>query len=359
MCLALFPSACIPPSAGGGSGRPVGAAASSAINTPRLEADLAALRGEDAPPVWEVRQVSRNAVSVTGGSYTVQSGDTLRSIGNRTGAGSEALALANGLEAPYTIYAGQRLTVPSGLFHSVSSGETGIAIARAYDVRWSDIVALNNLEEPFILRIGQRLMLPERTQVQRVASTGTDTNTSTAPTSLEQRAAAFSLGIDDIVTGGQPATGEGLAVSTGNAAPTIASTAAIVAPKGFNGQFIWPANGPIISRFGSKGGGKVNDGIELALQEGARFSAAAPGVVAYTGDDVPTLGKLILIDHGAGWVTAYGNASEILVKRGQQVKAGDALGLAGQTGLAERPQLHFELRRDRKPIDPVKKLPQR
>ncbi|MEO1045404.1 MAG: LysM peptidoglycan-binding domain-containing M23 family metallopeptidase [Pseudomonadota bacterium] len=347
LCPALILSGCIPQAAGD-YGRPTTTAPTPA---PRLESDPSVGTVADTRPLWEARPVSRNAVSVSGGSYIVQPGDTLRGIGNKTGAGSEALAAINGLEPPFTIYAGQRLTIPSGLFHNVSSGETGIAIARAYNVRWADIVVLNDLEEPFILRIGQRLKLPDGAMMQPASPPEN--------ISLEQRAAAFSLDIDDIVTGGQPAAREGVAVSAGNAAPARASTAAIVAPSGFDGRFQWPASGAVLSRFGNKGGGKVNDGIELAMQQDARFSAAAGGVVAYTGDDVPTLGNLILIDHGSGWVTAYGNASRILVKRGQQVKAGDVLGLAGDTGLATRPQLHFELRRDRKPVDPLTRLPER
>lgn len=365
LCAALLPGACIPGGASGDYARPGSTvSAPPRSGAPKLETDLSVASDTDAP-LWEARPVSRNAVAVTSGSYTVEAGDTLRGIGNKTGAGSEALALANGLEPPYIIYAGQRLIVPAGKFHKVSGGETGIAIARAYNVRWADIVALNNLEEPYILRIGQRLELPADSVLQPV-QTVASAPVSSSPVSpavsggkLEQRAASFSLDIDDIVTGGQPAEAEGAALSSGDPAPQRASLAAVVAPKGFNGQFIWPANGPVISSFGSKGGGIVNDGVELALQKDDPFKAAASGVVAYTGDDVPTLGQLILIDHGSGWVTAYGNAGRIMVKRGQKVSAGDVIGLAGTTGLATRPQLHFELRRDRKPIDPLGRLPKR
>ncbi|WOE74393.1 LysM peptidoglycan-binding domain-containing M23 family metallopeptidase [Alterisphingorhabdus coralli] len=342
IAIAALPTACIPNAAGDNYG-----VSGSSANTPQLETDMEAIRGASPPPpVWEARPVSRNAVSVTGGSYVVQSGDTLRAIGNKTGAGSEALAMANGLEAPFTIYPGQRLTVPSGLFHVVSSGETGIAIARAYGVRWSEIVARNNLEEPFILRIGQRLQLPGGAVVTAPVDQPQQSD------ALEQRAAAFSLDIDDIVTGGQPATGQNTTIAT--AAPSAPKP--VIAPKNFNGQFRWPANGKVISRFGDQGGGKVNDGIAIAMTQGAPFRAAATGVVAYTGDDVPTLGNLILVDHGSGWVTAYGNASQISVQRGDTVQLGQVLGRAGQTGLATRPQLHFELRRDRKPVDPLGKL---
>src|SRR3546814_3248775 len=83
-------------------------------------------------PVWNARQVVPNARTIPESSYIVSPGDTLRGVGNSTGAGSEILAKANGLQPPYVIYPGQRLRVPGGRYHLVSDGETGIAIARAY-----------------------------------------------------------------------------------------------------------------------------------------------------------------------------------------------------------------------------------
>ena len=155
---------------------------------PRLPTDLVALIEHE--PVWEARKVAENAQTVAESIYIVQPGDTLRGVGNRTGAGSEILAMANALEAPYIIRPGQKLRVPAGRYHLVSEGETGIAIARAYGVSWKDVVASNGLEDPFILRRGQRLLLPKA---------------GTRPQTLEERAAAFRIDIDDILTGGQPA----------------------------------------------------------------------------------------------------------------------------------------------------------
>lgn len=309
----------------------------------------------EADDVWEATPVQRNAVAVNQASYVVKAGDTLRGIGNITGAGSEALALANGLEPPFTIYPGQILIVPTGRFHAVNSGETGIAIARAYGVAWRDIVALNQLEEPYILRIGQRLQLPGG-----IAPNTQNTINAQASDDLEQRAAAFSLNIDDIVTGGQPALARNVRPSAGTIMPTKAGLdVPIDVPDGFTGKFIWPATGPLLSSFGSKGSGKVNDGIAIAAGSGSPFVAAGDGVVAYTGNAIPSLGNLVLVDHGSGWVTAYGHADMIMVARGQKVKAGQRLGVVGKSGLVDKPQLHFEVRRNRKPVDPVKRLPAR
>ncbi|MFX9597070.1 LysM peptidoglycan-binding domain-containing protein, partial [Acinetobacter baumannii] len=81
--------------------------------------------------------------TISATSYIVRPGDTLRAVGDRTGAGSEAIARANGLTPPFVIQPGQRLDIPGGRYHLVRAGQTGIAIARAYGVDWSRIVSAN------------------------------------------------------------------------------------------------------------------------------------------------------------------------------------------------------------------------
>lgn len=300
-------------------------------------------------PAWEARTVTTNAANVVQGHYTVQPGDTLRGIGNLTGAGSEALAQANGLEPPYVIYPGQRLTVPAGLYHTVRAGETGIAIARAYGVSWAETVALNGLEEPYILRLGQKLRLP---------TTGAAAIARDRPLTPEERAAAFTLDIDDVVTGSQPALADGSRPSAPSGiGSTVASGATLAIPASYNGRFIWPLTGSILTRFGAKGKGQISNGIDIAATQGQPITAAGDGVVSYAGNEIPVFGGLILISHGGGWVTAYGHAESLDVVRGQSVRAGQTIGRAGASGFAERPQLHFEIRKDRQPVDPLKYLP--
>jgi murein DD-endopeptidase MepM/ murein hydrolase activator NlpD len=111
-----------------------------------------------------------------------------------------------------------------------------------------------------------------------------------------------------------------------------------------------------LSRFGSKGGGKVNDGINIAAQSGTQVRSAGKGVVVYSGNEIGVFGGLILIDHGDGWVTAYGHLGQLQVARGDKVSAGQPIGNVGETGYVSEPQLHFEIRKDRIPVDPVSKL---
>ncbi|MFN3818016.1 peptidoglycan DD-metalloendopeptidase family protein [Blastomonas sp.] len=306
-------------------------------------------------PVWTSRSVSASAADVIGTQYTVQPGDTLRGIGNRTGAGSEAIAAANALSPPYMLRPGQQLTIPGGRYHAVSQGETGIAIAHAYGVAWSDIVALNELSEPYVLRIGQRLKLP----AGALAGSGPSAPGQSATASTKQsRIGALVVNIDDVVTGSQPAIAEGTRIPAARAARApVAASVPVSVPKAFAGKFAWPINGPLLTRYGPVGKGQISNGIDITAPRGAPFRAAADGVVSYAGSEVAIYGGLILISHGDGWVSAYGHAERIDVTRGQAVKAGQVLGAAGQSGFAETPKLHFELRKDRKPVDPLLYLP--
>jgi len=313
--------------------------------TPQLPVDLLDL--PETTPTWEMKPVIADARTIAAGRYTVVPGDTLRAIAERTGAGSEAIARVNGLAAPFVIRPGQVLVIPAGRYHRVRPGDTGISIARAYHVDWDRIIDLNALKDPYSLRTGMLLLLPPQAEV--------------AAMTLEQRAAAFSIDIDDIVTGAEPAVAEDAPPP-----PRRAATAAlppsqpVIEPSTFSGRFDWPlSGGRILVPFGPAGGGRVNDGIKIAAVRGAPIKAAADGVVAYAGDEIAIYGGLILLKHGDGWVTAYGHAEKIAVQRGQKVKRGDVIGYAGETGSAREPQLHFEIRHNRSPVNPLKELPPR
>jgi murein DD-endopeptidase MepM/ murein hydrolase activator NlpD len=311
---------------------------------PRLDADASAVEMVEAEPVWTAQQVVASATTVAPSIYVVQSGDTLRGIGNRTGAGSEMIAKANGLTPPYVIRAGQKLTVPAGRYHLVQEGETGIAIASAYGVPWSRMVAVNGLSEPYALRRGQRLLLPD--------------DAPRRPPTMEQRAAAFRIDIDDVLTGGQPAAAENAPVTVAKAeARPLPANVPAATPDRFTGSFAWPAKGAIVSRFGPGASGARNNGVDIGVPTGTPIKAAADGVVAYAGDRVAVFGGLVLVTHGGGWVSAYGHASRVDVVRGQKVRKGEVIGLSGDTGYASTPKLHFELRKDRAPVNPLSHLP--
>ncbi len=299
------------------------------------------------PPAWQARPVTPDAQVVGAGSHVVQPGDTLRSIGDRTGAGSEAIARANGLPPPFVIRPGQRLEIPGGRYHRVRAGQAGIAIARAYGIDWSRIVTANDLVEPYTLRVGMRVLIPGGADGVGGGSTAAE------------RAAAFRLDIDDIVTGGEPALAANQRPAKPTASPRrmLSSTQAIAAPVRLTGAFAWPVHGRIVARFGPNASGEKVNGVKIAVPLGTPILAAADGVVAYAGSGVPTLGGLVIVRHGDGWTTVYGHASRLLVQRGQSVKRGQTVALSGDSGFAERPEVHFEMRKGRTPVDPQRELP--
>lgn len=307
---------------------------------PRLEAEIAGL--PETPPVWDQRPARPDGIRVAPGAHIVRPGESLGVVARKTGAGIDAIAAANSIAPPYTIRPGQRLKIPGGRYHAIVAGDSGIAIARAYGISWDRIIAANGLRDPYILRAGRRLLIP---------------NAATQPQqSIEERAAAFRLDIDSILTGGEPAVAENqpptapTAVTPGR---TLPPTVAVREPERFSGRFIWPAGGRVVRRFGpGQSLGEVSNGIDLAPTPGEPIVAAAGGVVAYVGTGLPAYGGLILIRHGDGWITAYARADALGVTRGQTVKRGQVIGRTDSG-------LHFEIRNKRAPVDPLTMLPAR
>ena len=353
--LPLAVAACIP---GGDGPRPYDAAPPPYEAAPSVqqeddyprrdfEADTAIPRPPAARPAWEARPVSPDARTIEPSTYIVRPGDTLRGVADKTGAGSEAIARANAIDPPFAIRAGQSLTIPGGRYHLVREGQSGIAIARAYGIEWSRIVTANALTEPYILRLGQRIVIP-----------GSDSGNGP---SRAERAAAFRLDIDDIITGGEPtpAPRQMPARPVAGATRVLPPGAVVVAPARLSGGFLWPVDGRIVKRFGPGASGERNDGIKIAVPLSTPIRATADGVVAYAGDGIAALGGLVIVKHGSGWTSVYGHAAKLLVQRGQSVRRGQTIALSGDSGFADQPEVHFELRKGRTPVDPTTQLPRR
>ena len=122
-------------------------------------------------------------------------------------------------------------------------------------------------------------------------------------------------------------------------------------PDGGN-AFIWPVEGTLLSAFGPKPGKRFNDGINIAAPAGTPVRAAANGVVIYTGNELRSFGNLILIRHAGGWSSAYAHTETVRVRRNQRVEKGAVIAAVGRSGSVACPQLHFELRREAKAVDP-------
>jgi murein DD-endopeptidase MepM/ murein hydrolase activator NlpD len=123
------------------------------------------------------------------------------------------------------------------------------------------------------------------------------------------------------------------------------------------GLFIWPVAGRVVETFGTKSDLRTFDGIEIESPQGSPFKAAAAGTVVYVGNQLPGYGWLVLIRHSDGIMSAYAYAQSVNVHEGQIVARGQTVGLVGTTGRAPTPRLHFQIRYNTRPVDPLPRLP--
>ncbi|MGL6246418.1 peptidoglycan DD-metalloendopeptidase family protein [Pseudomonas sp.] len=248
----------------------------------------------------DVRVVDRNKTvaqrpAVTTGQYVVRPKDTLFSIAFRYGWDYKALAARNNIPTPYTIHPGQTIRF---------DGRSGSTPAP-------------------------------------VASTTDSTPSSSLKTTVIRR---------------QP---NGATTSTAVVVPSVASkpTPAPMPPAGpAPTGWGWPSNGILIGKFSSNG--SLNKGIDIAGDLGQPVLAASDGTVVYAGSGLRGYGELVIIKHSDTYVSAYGHNRRLLVREGQQVKVGQTIAEMGSTG-TDRVKLHFEIRRQGKPVDPLQFLPRR
>lgn len=255
-----------------------------------------------------------------------------------------------------------QLSNPTGA-HEVRSGETLYSIARAYKVSPFDLAAANELPRDYTVRTGEMLKIPGNAAGARAAARTDTTPPAPKPAAIAETDAPAKAEAAKPAVAAKPeeetrqvslAEEEAKAAEPAEPAGPSAGTAepAVTASEGFR----WPVRGKIISSFGQQANGQKNEGINIAVPEGASVRAAEDGVVAYAGSELKGYGNLILIRHQNGWVTAYAHNAELMVKRGDPVKRGDVIARAGQTGNVTSPQVHFEIRKGATAVDPVKYL---
>ena len=223
-------------------------------------------------------------------------------------------------------------------------------VAHKYRVSVNDIAVANGIASETPLKIGMHLTVPVKTPSTRPGKLQfTSPMAQTKPTSAPYTAVAPAPGK---LASSEPAANVRMA-------SPVATSSEDASPNGANGAppFRWPARGRVINNFGAKVNGSANDGIDLAVPEGTQVRAADDGVVAYAGNELKGYGNLVLVRHSNGFVTAYANASELLVRRNDQVHKGQVILKSGQTGNAVTPQLHFEIRKNSAPVDPMQFLP--
>lgn len=279
------------------------------------------------------------------GRHTVRRGQTLYSIARAYGTPLRTIITANNLKPPYKLQTGQRLVIPKARVHVVKRGDTVYAISRRYKVAMSELVRANGLREPYTIAVGQKLVLPS-TMVQRTAKAQPtrDVTRQTRSNASKERQAATKT---TFTSKGFPKP-----AARPKEPRRPRQTAAIPSPpERAASKFLWPVRGRVISTFGPKGKGRRNDGVNIAAPRGTAVKAAENGVVAYSGN-LQGYGNLVLLKHADGYMTAYAHNGTILVRQGEQVRRGQTIARVGSSGDVDRPQLHFQVRKGQKVLNP-------
>lgn len=237
----------------------------------------------------------------------------------------------------------------SGGYYTVVSGDTLYGIARKTGADASSIKAANNLGDGY-LQVGQKLVIPSGSAqpVQVAAAPKKIDPTTTAATPRQPQA---QTAVSQNPAPKQQAASGGRAETQ---LAAVASNSSAEAPNSTGiGKLRWPVRGRVVSEFGSTAGSTRNDGIDIAVPAGTPIKSAENGVVIYAGDGLKEFGNTVLVRHDNGMVTVYGHASALRVKRGDKVRRGQEIALSGMSGNADRPKMHFEVRKDATPVNPT------
>jgi lipoprotein NlpD len=241
-------------------------------------------------------------------------------------------------------------------YYTVKPADTLVRIALDNGQNWKDLARWNGLDNPNLIEVGQ---------VLRVAPPGADpapagmrsvVAAKVEPKPLETRANSAPAAVTSSAATSASATSSASSVASG--ASAVVAPAAPVAAAPLQGDdatgWIWPATGPVTTVFDEV----KSKGLAIAGKAGDPVMAAADGRVVYAGSGLRGYGNLVIVKHNATYLTAYAHNQTLLVKEDQAVRRGQKIAEMGSTD-AERVQLHFEIRKMGKPIDPAKLLPPR
>lgn len=360
------------------------------VESGQASASQPAIQSEPLAPLPRQGTASQPAVAATpvappvagrpdDGRYKVRLGDTLYAIARNFGLPIRALIDANALHPPYALSAGRELIIPNPDLHRVAPGETVYGISRAYGVEMSELVRLNAIEPPYTIAVGTTVILPGSSIPQNASAALAPPAPAPAPTPTPapDPAPAQEATTDPFVAAvpteafGVPRPRRkpvrGTAPPASQASPAAPQVATRTAPEAANlpipkppartgGKFLWPVPGKVVGKFGPQGSGRHNDGINILAPRGTPVRAAENGVVVYAGNQLKGFGRLLLVKHSDSWITAYAHNDTLLVERGQTVQRGQPIARVGSSGNVASPQLHFEVRKGKRAVDPVRVL---
>lgn len=223
-------------------------------------------------------------------------------------------------------------------YYEVRPGETLYSIAWRFDLNYRSLASWNGLASPYTIYPGQRLRMNPPFGVRRppVVAHAAPPRRAVSGESRRPRPSVRA----------HAATQE---ARRGRVVPQPSSAARAV-------HWIWPTRGKISGKFTGGSGG--NRGIDITGRLGQPVVAAAGGQVVYSGNGLPSYGKLLIIQHNGRYLTAYAHNAKLLVHEGEVVKQGQEIATMGRSGTnVLRPTLHFEIRLDGDPVDPLRYLP--
>jgi murein DD-endopeptidase MepM/ murein hydrolase activator NlpD len=307
-------------------GAPIASANPASQPNPRIAA-AAPPRGTQGAAGWSAQR---------GSPIVVAQGENAQILSNRYGVPVDALVRTNGLASASQVRPGTHIVIP--VYNAALAASSGARLAANSAPGKPAAPAKVAGARPRTLASQAETLKSSKTRTP--ATKAAAARKPTAPAAKQETAQA-KMPSETKASAREPAP-----------APATEPKKNAMASETANPEFRWPARGRIIQGF--KPGG--NDGINIAVPEGTSVKAAESGVVAYAGNELKGYGNLILIRHPNGFVSAYANNGDIEVKRGETVKRGQTIAKSGQSGNVASPQLHFELRKGTKPVDPTQYL---
>jgi lipoprotein NlpD len=251
-----------------------------------------------------------------------------------------------------------------GQTYIVQKGDTLMGIAFSHDVDYHEIATLNNIQNPDLIQVGQelRLVAPSTAAAAKPAA-ATETKPAEIPVMSQPVATVLPYSATAVaeIEKMQQAPQPKPAASAPVAAEPVPAAAAVVATPApsenatGSDELEWgmPTEGKLLTGFSESANQK---GIDIAGKQGQPVVASAAGKVVYSGSGLRGYGKLVIIKHNNTFLSAYAHNDQILVKEGQMVTRGQKIAEMGNTD-ADQVKLHFEIRKQGKPVDPAKYLP--
>ncbi len=278
--------------------------------------------------------------SVGATTITAREGETLYNLSKRYGVPVSAIVKANGLKDASSLQAGQKVLIPNYIFSAsspVSAPDNNPKTRHARATTgYLGEASLNNVA------------VPEK-RPYKVASV----NPSQVTNDVSKTVSAERFGPAKAAT---PPAAEKTPEKVKPSNVASVDTSAKAPERSGISSFRWPVKGRVVSGFGDTADSGKNEGLDISVPEGTAVKAAENGVVIYAGSEISSYGNLILIRHADDWVSAYAHNKDFNVSKGDRVNRGQTIARSGKTGSADRPKLHFELRKNSKPVDPKKYL---